>query len=46
VTDGVKFRHDISIQVEPALGWGQELAGVGLAVQEEVIGALEESGFL
>lgn len=45
VTDGARFRHDISILVEPGLGWDAQLARVGHSLQAEVIGSLEESGF-
>ncbi len=46
VTDGAKFRPDISIQAEPGLGWDPGLARTGLALQADVIRRLEESGFL
>lgn len=46
VTDGAKFRHDISVQVEPSLGWDRELGHAGLSLQQEVIGRLEQAGFL
>lgn len=46
VTDGAKFRHDLSVQVEPLLGWDGDLARLGHALQDQVLGRLEKSGFL
>ena len=45
VTDGAKFRPDMSVQVEPALGWDQGLAVAGRALQAAVLATLAEQGF-
>ncbi len=45
VTDGAKFRHDLSVQVEPALGWGEELGVLGRALQASVLDELARQGF-
>jgi len=46
VTDGAKFRHDISIQAEPSLGWDRELGRAGSSLQQDVVARLEQAGFL
>jgi hypothetical protein len=46
VTDGGDFRHDISVQVEPALGNEPGLQALGLQLRGEVLHDLKESGSL
>ena len=46
VTDGAKFEHDISVQVEPLHAGDAELRGEGKAMQESVLASLRKSGSL
>jgi Zinc carboxypeptidase len=46
VTDGAKFEHDISIEVEPAHAGDAELARAGLQLQSAVIADLTSQGSL
>jgi murein tripeptide amidase MpaA len=46
VTNGAKFEHDISIQVEPTRSGDEGLRSAGLALRDNVISALEKSGSL
>lgn len=45
VTDGARFRHDLSVQVEPALGWDAGLGMLGRALQATVLADLARQGF-
>ncbi|HEX9173166.1 MAG TPA: M14 family metallopeptidase [Telluria sp.] len=44
VTDGAKFQHDISIQVEPVNSGDQELRKAGLALRSNVIADITKAG--
>ncbi|MBB1059463.1 M14 family metallopeptidase [Marilutibacter spongiae] len=44
VTDGAKFEHDISIQVEPLHAGDPGMRKVGLAFRDGVLAALERAG--
>lgn len=46
VTNGAKFRHDISIQVEPVNAGDAELRKAGLAMKNSVLKELESKGSL
>jgi len=46
VTDGAKFRHDVSIQVEPVNAGDIELRKAGLAMKNEVLKELSSKGSL
>lgn len=46
VTNGAKFEHDISIQVEPLNAGDDELRQAGRALRESVIGDLRRAGSL
>ena len=46
VTDGAKFRHDVSIQVEPVNAGDAELRKAGLAMKNSVLKELESKGSL
>lgn len=46
VTDGAKFEHDVSIQVEPSLNQEHPLADIGLQLQDAVIADLAKQGSL
>lgn len=46
VTDGAKFEHDISIQVEPVNASDQALRAAGLALRDGVINELASKGSL
>jgi hypothetical protein len=46
VTDGAKFEHDVSIQVEPVHAGDVELAKAGAALQSAVISDLASQGSL
>lgn len=46
VTDGAKFRHDVSIQIEPVNGGDSELRRAGLALKNGVLAELESKGSL
>ncbi|MBC3880530.1 M14 family metallopeptidase [Undibacterium sp. LX40W] len=46
VTDGAKFEHDVSIQVEPSLNQDHPLADIGRQFQDAVISDLAKHGSL
>jgi hypothetical protein len=46
VTDGAKFEHDISIQVEPLHAGDEALRAAGLALREGTLAALRKQGSL
>ena len=46
VTDGAKFEHDISVEVEPLHAGDAELGRAGLALQSAVIADLQSQGSL
>lgn len=46
VTDGAKFEHDVSIQVEPAHAGDAELQKAGLAFRDSVIAEVSKKGSL
>lgn len=46
VTDGAKFRHDVSIQVEPLHAGDAELRQLGTAFRDAVLADLRKSGSL
>lgn len=46
VTDGAKFEHDISIQVEPLHAGDETLRAAGLALREGTLAALRKQGSL
>ena len=46
VTDGAKFEHDVSIQVEPLHGGDSVLRGTGKALRDGVIGRIAAQGAL
>ena len=46
VTDGAKFQHDVSIQVEPVNAGDSELRKAGLAMKNEVLAELASKGSL
>jgi hypothetical protein len=46
VTDGAKFEHDISIQVEPVHAGDEALRGAGLQLRDGVIARLAKQGSL
>lgn len=46
VTDGAKFEHDVSIQVEPVKSGDQPLRKAGTALRDGVIGQLAKQGSL
>jgi Zinc carboxypeptidase len=46
VTNGAKFQHDISIQVEPVNAGDSELRQAGLAMKNEVLAELKQKGSL
>jgi hypothetical protein len=45
VTDGAKFEHDVSIQVEPLNSGDEALRAAGLALRDGTIAQLAEAGF-
>ncbi len=45
VTNGAKFRHDISVEIEPLHGWDPGLRALGSAMQAAVLGQLTRKGF-
>jgi len=46
VTDGAKFRHDVSIQVEPVNAGDESLREAGLEMKNSVMSELESKGSL
>jgi len=44
VTDGAKFQHDVSIQVEPVYSADPEFRKAGLALRDNVIAAIRKQG--
>ncbi|MGN6514124.1 MAG: M14 family metallopeptidase [Lysobacteraceae bacterium] len=44
VTDGAKFQHDVSVQVQPATAGDAELRTAGRALRDGVIAALDRQG--
>ena len=46
VTDGAKFEHDVSIQVEPVHAGDEALRSAGLALREGTVAALRKQGSL
>lgn len=46
VTDGAKFEHDVSIEVEPAIAGDADLAAAGRQFRDAVIADLAEQGSL
>jgi hypothetical protein len=44
VTDGAKFQHDISIQVQPANAGDGELQKAGLVMKQQVLAELQSKG--
>ncbi|HEV3410738.1 MAG TPA: M14 family metallopeptidase, partial [Chthoniobacterales bacterium] len=46
VTDGAKFEHHLSVQVEPLYSGDEELRKIGLALREETIAALSAKDWL
>jgi hypothetical protein len=46
VTDGAKFEHDVSIQVEPLHAGDESLRAAGLALREGTLTALRKQGSL
>jgi murein tripeptide amidase MpaA/pyruvoyl-dependent arginine decarboxylase (PvlArgDC) len=46
VTDGAKFQHDISIQVQPTNAGDSELQKAGLAMKNDVLAELKQKGSL
>jgi hypothetical protein len=46
VTDGAKFEHDVSIQVEPLHAGDEALRAVGLALRDGTLAALRKQGSL
>jgi hypothetical protein len=46
VTDGAQFQPDISVKLEPCLGWDPELGRVGCALRDAVLADLERQGFM
>ncbi|MFT3913592.1 MAG: M14 family zinc carboxypeptidase [Anaeromyxobacteraceae bacterium] len=46
VTDGSKFRHDVSIMVEPRLGWDASLRPVGDALSQAIQERMTARGHL
>ncbi|TFW30119.1 M14 family metallopeptidase [Massilia horti] len=44
VTDGAKFQHDVSIQVEPVVSGDPELRKAGLALRTNVIADISKQG--
>ena len=44
VTDGAKFQHDVSIQVEPVYSADPELRKAGLALRDNVIADISKQG--
>lgn len=44
VTDGAKFQHDVSIQVEPVHSGDVQLRAAGLALRDNVIDTLRKQG--
>ncbi|NOT89471.1 MAG: M14 family metallopeptidase [Lysobacter sp.] len=46
VTDGAKFEHDVSIQVEPLHAGDEPLRAAGLALREGTLAALRKQGSL
>ena len=46
VTDGAKFEHDVSIQVEPLHAGDEALRAAGLALREGTLAALRRQGSL
>lgn len=46
VTDGAKFEHDVSIQVEPLHAGDEALRAAGLALREGTLAALRKQGSL
>jgi hypothetical protein len=46
VTDGAKFRHDVSIQVEPLHAGDKALRAAGTTLRDNVMAYLEEHGAL
>ena len=45
VTDGAKFEHDVSIQVEPLNSGDEQLRAAGLALRDGTIARLAQAGF-
>jgi murein tripeptide amidase MpaA len=46
VTDGARFRVDLSVEVEPGDGWDLELRRTGHALRDEVLARLQAQGFI
>ncbi len=46
VTDGAKFQHDVSIQVEPIHAGDAELRAAGTALRDAVLASLKKQGSL
>jgi murein tripeptide amidase MpaA len=46
VTDGARFRVDLSVEVEPGDGWDLALGRTGHALRDAVIARLQEQGFV
>ena len=44
VTDGAKFQHDVSIQVEPAFSGDDQLRATGIALRDGVIADIAKKG--
>jgi len=46
VTDGAQFQPDISVEIEPCLGWDLALRRTGCALRDTVLADLERQGFI
>ncbi|MFO1395081.1 MAG: M14 family metallopeptidase, partial [Steroidobacteraceae bacterium] len=46
VTDGAQFQPDISVQVEPCLGWEPGLDRTGCGLRDDVLADLRRDGYL
>jgi hypothetical protein len=46
VTDGAQFQPDISVKLEPCLGWDLTLGRTGCAIRDAVLADLERQGFM
>ena len=46
VTDGARFRVDLSVEVEPGDGWDLVLGRIGHALRDAVLARLQEQGFV
>ncbi len=46
VTDGAKFQHDVSIQLEPAYGGDPQLRNTGIALRSALVAKLRTQGSL